>query len=67
MAKILVVDDLPANRALVAHEVVCVIALFADEAGFFDDDEMHLLTELAGDIGFAMDHLDKEERLDYLA
>ena len=29
---------------LVAHEVVGVIALFADEAGFFDDDEMHLLT-----------------------
>eukprot|EP01041_Mallomonas_annulata_P030638 gene30638-52813_t len=52
---------------LVAHEVVGVIALFADEAGFFDDDEMHLLTELAGDIGFAMDHLDKEERLNYLA
>ena len=52
---------------LVAHEVVGVIALFADEAGFFDDDEMHLLTDLAGDIGFAMDHLDKEERLNYLA
>ena len=52
---------------LVAHEVVGVIALFADEAGFFDDEEMHLLTELAGDIGFAMDHLDKEERLNYLA
>ncbi|KRB28838.1 EAL domain-containing protein [Acidovorax sp. Root70] len=52
---------------LVAHQVVGVIALFADEAGFFDEEEMHLLTELAGDIGFAMDHLDKEERLNYLA
>ncbi len=52
---------------MVAHEVVGVIALFADESRFFDDDEMRLLTELAGDIGFAMDHLDKEERLNYLA
>ncbi|HVL45643.1 MAG TPA: EAL domain-containing protein [Acidovorax sp.] len=52
---------------LVANQVVGVIALFADDAGFFDAEEMHLLTELAGDIGFAMDHLDKEERLNYLA
>ncbi|PJI97464.1 PAS domain S-box-containing protein/diguanylate cyclase (GGDEF)-like protein [Acidovorax sp. 69] len=52
---------------LVAHDVVGVLALFADEVGFFDDAEMRLLTELAGDIGFAMDHLDKEDRLSYLA
>lgn len=52
---------------VVAHEVVGVLALFADEIGFFDEAEMRLLTELAGDIGFAMDHLDKEERLSYLA
>ncbi|MBU1353997.1 MAG: EAL domain-containing protein [Gammaproteobacteria bacterium] len=52
---------------MVGHEVVGVLTLFADEAGFFDEGEMSLLTELAGDIGFAMDHLDKEERLSYLA
>jgi len=52
---------------MVGHEVVGVLTLFADEASFFDDSEMSLLTELAGDIGFAMDHLDKEERLSYLA
>lgn len=52
---------------LVAHEVVGVLALFADEVGFFDDAEMRLLSELAGDIGFAMDHLNKEDRLNYLA
>ena len=52
---------------LVANDVVGVLALFADEIGFFDDAEMRLLTELAGDIGFAMDHLNKEERLSYLA
>ena len=28
---------------------------------------MKLLTELAGDIAFAIDHIEKQERLDYLA
>src|SRR5580692_5371598 len=28
---------------------------------------MKLLTELAGDIGFAVDHIDTQERFDYLA
>jgi len=31
------------------------------------DAEMKLLRELAGDIAFAIDHIDKRERLDYLA
>lgn len=52
---------------LVANEVVGVLALYAGEIGFFNDEEMTLLTELAGDIGFALDHIDKEERLNYLA
>src|SRR4029079_1972897 len=34
---------------------------------FFDDEEMRLLTELAGDIAFAIEHIDKSEKLDYLA
>ncbi len=61
------VASMAALPLLVAHEVVGVLALFADEVGFFDDAEMRLLTELAGDIGFAMDHLNKEDRLNYLA
>ena len=52
---------------LVEREVVGVLSLYSEEAGFFDDTEMKLLTELAGDIGFALDHLDKEDRLSYLA
>lgn len=52
---------------LVAEEAVGVLALYASERGFFQEEEMKLLTELAGDIGFAMDHLDKQERLNYLA
>ena len=52
---------------LVQDTAVGVLALYADEAVFFDDEGMALLNELAGDIGFALDHLAKEERLNYLA
>jgi diguanylate cyclase (GGDEF)-like protein/PAS domain S-box-containing protein len=44
-----------------------VMALVAGEEGVFDDEEIRLLTELAGDLSFAMDHIAKQERLDYLA
>jgi diguanylate cyclase (GGDEF)-like protein len=44
-----------------------ILTLYAPETGFFDDDEMALLTEMAGNISFAMDHLKKEERINYLA
>lgn len=46
---------------------VGVIFLYAMTPGFFDDEEMRLLTELAGDLSFALDHLAKTEKLDYLA
>src|SRR6266508_1720807 len=52
---------------LVSEEVVGVLALYATEVGFFDDEEMKLLIELSGDISFALDHIAKAERLDYLA
>ncbi|HKB74606.1 MAG TPA: EAL domain-containing protein, partial [Burkholderiales bacterium] len=48
-------------------EGVGVLALYAAETGFFDDEEMKLLLELAGDISFALDHIEKEEKLNYLA
>jgi diguanylate cyclase (GGDEF)-like protein/PAS domain S-box-containing protein len=44
-----------------------VFALYAAESGFFDEAEMKLLVELAGDISFAVDHLAKAEKLNYLA
>src|SRR6185436_14244140 len=37
------------------------------EPHFFDDEEIKLLTELAGDISFAMEYIEKEEKLNYLA
>ena len=46
---------------------VGVFALYAAETGVFDEEEMKLLVEMAGDISFALDHLKKEEKLNYLA
>jgi len=52
-------------------KVICVLkamaigalVLYAAETGFFDDEEMKLLVELAGDISFALDHIEKEEKV----
>jgi diguanylate cyclase (GGDEF)-like protein/PAS domain S-box-containing protein len=52
---------------MVSDTVVGVLALYASEIGFFDVEEMELLTELAGDIAFAIDNLDKQDQADYLA
>ncbi|HEX4798531.1 MAG TPA: GGDEF domain-containing protein, partial [Burkholderiales bacterium] len=52
---------------LVSDEAVGVLALYATEVGFFDEEEMKLLIELSGDISFALDHIAKAEKLDYLA
>src|SRR6266513_790034 len=48
---------------MIAEESVGVLALYAGEVGFFDEEEMKLLRELAGDIAFALEHMQKEERL----
>ncbi len=52
---------------IVAGEPVGVLALYASEPQFFHDEEMRLLAELTGDVAFAIDHIGKRERLDYLA
>jgi len=52
---------------LIGGEAVGVLGLYAGEPGFFDAEEMKLLDELAGDISFALDHIEKSNRLDYLA
>ena len=48
-------------------EAVGVLALYAADTDVFDDEEIRLLTELAGDISFALDYLAKGEKLNYLA
>lgn len=52
---------------IVGSESVGVMVLYAAEADFFDEPEMKLLRELAGDIAFALDHLGKSDQLNYLA
>jgi len=52
---------------IVAGEVAGILALYAREKQFFHQEEMKLLTEMAGDIGFAIDHIGTQERFDYLA
>ncbi len=52
---------------IVNDEAVGVLALYATESQFFLEEELKLLTGLARDVAFAIDHIDKQERLDYLA
>jgi diguanylate cyclase (GGDEF)-like protein len=52
---------------VVGEKAVGVVGLFAAEPGYFDAEEVKLLQELAGDIAFALEHIEKEEKLDYLA
>jgi diguanylate cyclase (GGDEF)-like protein/PAS domain S-box-containing protein len=48
-------------------KVIGLMLLYAAETNFFDTDEMNLLTEVASDISFALDHLEKTKKIDYLA
>ena len=52
---------------VVEQRTVGVFALYSPEPGFFDEEEMKLLVELAGDIGFALETIEKQEKLDYLS
>jgi|KBSSwiStaDraftv2_1062776.scaffolds.fasta_scaffold16500_2 diguanylate cyclase (GGDEF)-like protein/PAS domain S-box-containing protein len=50
-----------------AGESVGILILFASECDFFDAEEVKLLTELAADISLALENIDKEEKLRFLA
>ena len=52
---------------LVGDRVMAFFSLYAPGKGFFDADELALLNELAADVSFALDHIAKEEKLNYLA
>jgi diguanylate cyclase (GGDEF)-like protein/PAS domain S-box-containing protein len=47
--------------------VVSVLVLYAREIGAFDRAELELLSELEGNISFAIDHIEKSKKLNYLA
>jgi diguanylate cyclase len=52
---------------VVDGKVAAAAILFATGRGFFDTDEVALLTEVSNDVSFALDHIVKSERLNYLA
>jgi diguanylate cyclase (GGDEF)-like protein/PAS domain S-box-containing protein len=52
---------------VVSGEAIGALSLYSNEAHFFHEEEMKLLTELTHDIAFAIDHVDKGAKLTYLA
>lgn len=44
-----------------------VMCIFAEEVGFFDEQELKLLLELTSDVSFALEYIEKEEKLNYIA
>jgi diguanylate cyclase (GGDEF)-like protein len=61
------INSLAILPLVVNNEAVGVIALYSAEVGFFDDGELRLLSELAGDISYALDHIQKARRLNYVS
>ncbi|MGA8937961.1 MAG: EAL domain-containing protein [Acidobacteriaceae bacterium] len=55
---------LPLYRAGVP---IGALALYAGEIGGFDEEEERQLVELAANLSFAIDHIEKERKLNYLA
>jgi diguanylate cyclase (GGDEF)-like protein len=52
---------------VVGEDTTGVFMLCAGDPDFFDEAEMRLLRELAADVSFALEVIEKEERLNYLA
>lgn len=52
---------------VVGNQITGCICLYAGETGFFDEGEVALLTELAGDLSYALEFIAREAQLDYLA
>jgi diguanylate cyclase (GGDEF)-like protein len=51
---------------IVSDHAIGVFTLYTSKPEFFDAAGLRLLTELAGNVAFAIDHLDRQERLDRL-
>ena len=52
---------------MVSGDAVGVLVLYAPHRGFFDEDELRLLNELAADISFSLEFIATSEKVDYLA
>lgn len=60
------INSLAILPLIVNDEAVGTLALYASDVGFFDAEEVRLLEELAGDVSFALDHIEKARRLQYV-
>lgn len=61
------INSLAIFPLIVRGEAIGAFALYAGDIGFFDAEEMRLLEEIAGDVAYALDHIEKAKRLDYLS
>ena len=61
------INSLAILPLVVEDNVVGTLALYAADPGFFDEQEMRLLTELARDVSFALDRIEKARKLDYVS
>ena len=52
---------------IVSDNAIGVFTLYTSKPEFFDAEGLALLTELAGNVAFAIDHIERQERLDRLA
>ena len=53
---------------LLAEEIVWgTLTLYATELNFFNEDEIRLLNELAGNISFALEHMNRQQKIDKLS
>lgn len=53
------IHSMVALPLMIADVAVGVLTLYAADVDFFDDEELVLLRKMAGDIAFAIDHIDK--------
>lgn len=60
-------QSIAAFPLVVTGRSVGCLVLATGERGFFNAQELRLLVELSGDLSFALDHIEKAERLNYLA
>lgn len=52
---------------VIGRQCVAVMAIYSREADIFDAEEIDLLEELAGDVSFALEFLEKEQQANHLA
>lgn len=52
---------------LISGQMIGYLHLYADEAGFFDGQEIKLLEELAADISLGLEYIEKEDKLHNLS